>query len=70
MTGLTAELDGGTVTVCVLEADASADVVLFGSFARLASETSLVAMEAFSSCTASRAVRSSRNTPCLNLAGE
>ena len=68
ITGLTGELDGGTTTVRVLVA--GADVVLFGSFARLASEINFVAIEAFSRRTASRAVRSPRNTPCLNLVGE
>lgn len=48
ITGLTAELDGGTATIWVLVAGASADVVLFGSFARLASDTNLLAIEAFS----------------------
>jgi len=67
ITGLTAELDGGTATVSVLVA--GADVVFVGS-ALFAIEISLVAMAAFSWCTASMAVRSSLNTPCLNFVGE
>ena len=70
ITGLTTELEGGTVTTCVAVVGTSVTAVLLGSFCRLAMDINLVAMAAFSWCTASMAVRSSRNTPCLNLVGE
>lgn len=70
ITGLTKEDDGGTTTVVVLVAGTSVDVTFDASTALFASEISLVAMAASSLCTASIAVRSSLNTPCLNFEGE
>ncbi len=65
-TGLAGVLGAGTVTVCIVVGTAGVDVTLF---CRFASEINSVATAAFSWWTASIAVRSSLNTPCLNLVG-